>query len=96
MLRDRISIEDYQGDSAYGAVFAAARVVKAKVEGRLELVVDRQGNTVRAEAHAIVRPEAGPVPLESRVTWAGKTYRVLHDAALPGETRPSHRELVLG
>lgn len=96
LLRDRIQIEDHSGGTAYGPSYAASRTIKARVESTTRLTIDRGGNNVRAEAIAYIRPEAGPVPVESRVTWGGKTYRVLAAGAVPDERRPTHRELLLG
>ena len=96
MLRDRVLIEDYAGSGSYGDEYSAPRRVKAHVEATSRLVIDREGQTVRAEASVILRPEVAPVPVESRLTWGGKTYRVLTAGALPDEVRPTHRELMIG
>jgi hypothetical protein len=96
LLRDRITIQNYSGNTAYGASVGAPRVVKAKVEPTNRLIVGPGGNSLQARATALIRPEAGPVPVESKVTWGGKEYRVLAAGALPDEVNPTHRELVLG
>lgn len=96
LLRDRITIRNYTGSTAYGAGHGEARTVKAKVEPTNRLIVGPGGNSLQARATALIRPEAGPVPVESKVTWGGKEYRVLAAGALPDEFRPTHRELVLG
>lgn len=96
LLRDRITISNYSGSNAYGVNTGAPRTVKAKVEPTNRLIIDRAGNQARAEATAMIRPEDGPVPVESKVTWGGKEYRVLAAGALPDEVNPTHRELVLG
>lgn len=96
-LRDRITIERYLGAGAYGDTYGPEeKRVKAHVEPTNRLVIDPQGQTTRAEAVVILRPEAGPVPLESRLTWGDKTYRVLTAGALPDEVRPTHLELMIG
>lgn len=96
LLRDRITIEDFGGSTAYGPKYAAPRTVKARVESTTRLSIDRAGNNVRVEAIAFIRPEAGPVAVESRVVWGGKRYRVISAGAVPDERRPTHRELALG
>lgn len=97
LLRDRVTIEDYAGSSAYGDTFSAGRSgVKASVEPTNRLIVTRDGQQARAEALMVIRPEDGPVPVGSRVTWGGEAYIVLSAGAIPNEVRPSHRELWLG
>lgn len=96
LLRDRITVEPLAGSGAYGDTYDAPRTIKAHVEPTNRLVLDRDGQTARAEANVIIRPEDGPIPLESRLTWGGKTYRVLQAGAMPDEARPSHRELTIG
>ena len=96
LLRDRVTIEPYAGSGAYGDTYGTPRVVKAHVEPTNRLAIARDGQTVRAEAVVILRPEDGPVPVESRLVWGGVTFRVLTAGGLPDEVNPSHRELLIG
>lgn len=96
LLRDRITISNYLGSGARGDVWGTPRTVRAQVEPTNRLVIDTAGQQARAEANAYIRPEDGPVPVESKVVWGGKTFRVLAAGAIPDEVRPSHRELTLG
>jgi hypothetical protein len=96
LLRDRVEIEHFEGSGAYGDVLVAPVTVKAHVEPTNRLVIDTQGQTVRAEAVMILRPEDGPVPVGSVVNWGGKKFRVLQAGGLPDEVRPTHREVLIG
>lgn len=96
LLRERPTIEDWQGDTSVGQSYAAPRTVKAAMQATDRLVHDRDGKEAAASLIMIVRPEAGATPLESRITWRGKVYRVLTEAAVPDERRPVHREMMLG
>lgn len=95
LLRETLSIEDFTGNGARGPLHGAPRTTRASVQPTSKLMTDSRGVEVVVDAMAIVRPEAGPVPVESRVTWAGQVYRVVSSFAMPDTRRPSHWELGL-
>lgn len=95
LLRDTISVEDYDGSGAMGPTFAAAREVRASVQETEQLIADGQGRVVTTVVKAIIRPEAGPIAPESRVTYGGETYRVVGAYPVPDERRPTQWELTL-
>jgi len=95
MLKESITIEDANGAGAYGVQFAASRTVKANVQETERLLVDTRGRQVLATILVMIRPEKGPVPIESKVTWVGETYRVVRSFPIPDSVSPSHFELTL-
>lgn len=95
LLRETISVQDYAGPGAKGPAYAAARSLRASMQPTSRLVTDPTGRTVTVDLVALVRPEAGQIPVESRVTWAGGTYRVVQVVPMPDTRRPSHWELGL-
>ena len=95
ILREDIAVQDFLGSGAHGPVYADARDVRARVEPTSRLFTDDQGRVLTITLLASIRPEAGPVPPESRVAWAGRTYRVVTAAAMPDTRRPDHYELAL-
>lgn len=95
LLRDSISVLDYGGSGAHGPLYAAPRSVRASVQPTQHDFTDSRGVTVTVNTLAIIRPEDGPVPVESRVTAEGITYRVMQCYAMPDTRRPSHYELAL-
>ncbi len=94
-LRETISIQDFRGSGSHGPVYADARVVRASVQETSRLVTDTRGRAVTLELLAQVRPESGPVLIESRVAWQGRVYRVVTAYASPDTRRPTHWELGL-
>lgn len=94
-LRESISVADWAGSGAHGTTHGAPRTIRAAVQPTSRLVVDARGKEVVAELQVLIRPEAGPVRPESKVTWAGVVYRVLAAVPMPDTRRPSHHELFL-
>lgn len=94
-LRDRITVEDFGGAGSMGATYGAAREVPASFQSTTRVVADSEGNVVTTASIVIIRPEAGPVPPESRVTYLGVAYRVVQADPYPDARRPSHWELVV-
>lgn len=95
LLREQIVVEDYAGAGARGPVYAAARTVRASVQQTSRLMIDERGRQLTIDALVIVRPEDGPVRPESRIAWAGSTFRVERAYPMPDSRRPSHWELAL-
>lgn len=95
LLRETISVEDYSGAGALGPAYSPARSLRASVQATSRLITDGTGRTLSIDALVLIRPEKGPVPVESRVTWAGSTYRVVRSVAQPDTRRPTHWELAL-
>lgn len=96
LLRDRVTVEPYEGAGSRGPSYGTpVENVRASVQPSSRLIQTVDGRTVPAELLVIIRPEQD-FPVESRVTWRERQYRVLQAMPMPDEFRPTHRELVLG
>lgn len=95
LLRDTIAVEDYGGSGAMGPTFSASRNIRASVQGTGRLLTDGQGRVVSGVSRVVIRPESGPVPIESRVTFASVKYRVVEAYPVPDARRPTQWELML-
>lgn len=94
-LRETVSVEDFAGSGSHGPVYAAARSVRASMQPTSRLLIEDNGREVTVTVLGIIRPEAGPVPVQSRVTWAGVVYRVATSIPMPDTRRPDHWEIGL-
>ncbi|GIJ10733.1 hypothetical protein ACFFMR_18885 [Micromonospora andamanensis] len=96
-----VSVEAYQGSGAYGDVYAtAADVTPCVVEQSRRLVrVQTQDAAGREQVSSttVYAPPGITCPPGSRVTWAGRTSRVLarSDVSAHGLPLPEHVELAL-
>lgn len=95
LLRETITVEDYAGTGARGPVYVAGRPVRASMQQTSRLMSDARGNQITVDILATIRPENGPVPPESRVTWGSLVFRVAASHPYPDSRRPSHYELSL-
>jgi len=95
-LRETISIRDYRGDGALGPVYGDPREVKANVQPTNQLMEEGPQMQSWVLIMIVIRPEDGPVPLESEITHLGLTYRVTHAYPIPDSYRPDHYELRAG
>lgn len=95
LLRERITVEPFEGSGAYGPVYGAAFTLRARVEGRRRAVRTTGGTDVIASATATIRPDAREVPVESKVTHGDRDYEVLDVILGEGLTGPTYRELIL-
>lgn len=95
LLNRTITVEPYEGSSAYGPVYGEPVEMRARVEGRRRTVRRPDGVDVISQASATIRPGT-PVPAESRVTIDGQAYWVLDVVQGEGLTGPAYVELVLG
>lgn len=92
-LREVIAVEDYAGSGAYGPVFAAVRYMKANVQESNRLIIDARGREVTVNTLIIVRPEQGPIPVESKITWAEHVLRVIRAFPVPDTRSATHIEI---
>lgn len=96
LLRQRISVEPYEGDTAYGPKYGPpVDGVAARVEGRRRAVRRPGGVDVISSASATIRPGLNVRP-ESRVVHEGRTYEVLDVVVGQGLHSPAYLELLLG
>lgn len=95
-LKERVTVEDYNGSGSLGPTFATGRVVRASVQPTTKVVTDSRGVVTTVVSIIILRPEAGPVPAESRITDAlGRQFRVIQGDPFPDSRRPTHWELTV-
>lgn len=97
LLRHRITIEPYRGDSAYGPVYGPpAADVPALVAETVRTLRDRAGREVVSTAQIIASPDLD-CPAESRITLPdGRITRaisVAHHTA-PGLPGPQSTEVM--
>jgi len=95
LLRDTITIEDYAGAGAHGAIYGDPRDVRASFQTTQKFVSDSHGYTISVTVMAIIRPEDGPVSAESRITSHGTQYRVVQVYPMPRRFHPTQWELML-
>lgn len=96
-----ISVEAYQGSGAYGPIYAApADVTPCVVEQTRRLVRVQTQDAAGQEqvsSTTVYAPPGTVCPPGSRVTWNGRTSRVLarSDISAHGLPLPEHAELNL-
>ena len=92
-----ITVRDYQGSGARGAVYGEPRTIRAQVQptSRVWIERDNTGVSQDIDALAVIRPEDGPVTVESIVAYGDTKWRVFRSYAMPDERRPYHWELAL-
>jgi hypothetical protein len=90
LLTDAVSVLTYQGEGAYGPVFAAKSVsVACRAEAERQLVRNANGEEVVSELRLFVHPaDADPLVVGSLVTFRERQSTVLAVAPMtrPGET----------
>jgi len=94
-LRSTVSIENYSGDGSLGPSFAAARDVRVSFQWTDMYRMEWKNEMSTIRAWVLMRPEDGPVPIGSRVTYGTEKFRVVQSLIIPDEHSPSHYELVL-
>lgn len=92
-----IVVRDYQGSGARGAVYGEPRTIRSQVQptSRVWIERDNTGVTQDIDALAVIRPEDGPVTVESIIEYGTTKWRVIRSYAMPDERRPYHFELAL-
>lgn len=94
-LRSRVTIYDFRGNGSMGPSFASPRTVRASVQPINKLLITDVGEEQTADVMVMIRPEDGPVPVESKVLWNDTAYRVSQSFPMPDDFRPTHHELML-
>lgn len=88
-------IEDFLGNGSLGPVLGFPRSVRASVQATHKVLITDVGEETTANVLVIVRPEDGPVKVESKVRWNETDYRVVQAFPMPDDFRPTHWELML-
>lgn len=96
LLRHTVTVERYEGSSAYGETYAAPVPLDCFREHKRRLVRDAAGNEVVSETTLYAMPDTDPIPAGSRVTVDGTATTViaadLKDGG--GLPTPDHLEVV--
>lgn len=97
LLRHTVTVEPYEGDTAYGPAYGPPTLVRCFVEEGVRLVRDLEGHEVVSSARLFARLDA-VCPAQSRVTLpTGRTSTAItalrRDAA--GLPTPDHLEVHL-
>ena len=95
LLRDTITVEEHAGHGAHHPLYGGPVQIRASFQTTSKLVTNQRGETVAVDALVIIRPEDGPIQIESRVTDHGTQYRVVECYPYPNRRRPSQYELQL-
>lgn len=95
LLRETIVVEGYTGPGQRGPKYGTPDAIRALVQPTTKLGTDSSGRVVTIDALLIIRPEDGPLEIQSRVTWAGQTFRVVSLFAMPDTRRPSFWQIEL-
>lgn len=97
MQRHEVTVEAYQGDGAYGPVYAAPATVRCFVDDKRRLVRTAEGDEAVSETTLYVGDLTADIPPESRVTVNGRTTTVLTVSRLDGAglPTPDHLEVAL-
>jgi len=96
-MTDRIALEPYEGAGGNGPIYGAeVEDLPCRFEGRRRIVNTADGSEVVSSATVFLRPDAPASPLNSRVTYGDRVYRVLEELPqnVPGQAH--HREVILG
>lgn len=102
LLNQRITIEPYLGETAYGPKWGDPLTVRARVEGERRTIRRSDGTDVTSSARATVLPEivdrlpAGAELPQSKVTYETRTYDVLDVLDGMGLSSAAYRDLILG
>jgi len=95
LLRSRITIEPFEGESAYGPVYGTAVAgIPARFDGQRRTVRKADGTDLVASGTLIVRPDV-TIAAQSRVTIDSTVYEVVEVLPAEGLARPSHLEVLV-
>lgn len=98
LLRHQVTIEPYDGSSAYGPLYGAPVTVRCFLDEQTRLVRAADGHDVTSNATLYCRLDAVTAPPESRVTLPDGTQRTVVAALRRdggGLPTPDHLELQL-
>jgi hypothetical protein len=96
LLRHRVTVEPYDGDSAYGPTYRPAVEVRALVAEQTKLTRNREGVEVTSTTQVIAAPGLD-CPAESRITLpSGRVTKAISVAnhTAPGLPVPQSTEVM--
>ena len=83
LTREDISIEPYQGNTAYDESYGSPVNEKARVEGRRRRVKRADGVEIVSSATAYVRSDTSAT-MQARITWQTRQYEVVDMLPITG------------
>ncbi|MFD3929688.1 hypothetical protein [Streptomyces sp. NPDC058614] len=98
LLRHEVTVEAYEGDSAYGEVYGAPAIVRCFLEQKTRVVRDRKGRQVTSSSTFYCRLDEATAPPESQVTLPDGTKTTVIEAVPHGGgglPTPDHLEVQL-
>lgn len=93
LLHQTATVERYEGDGAYGPVYADPATIACRVEQGTQLVRDAQGDEVVSSVRLYTTMDVDPIPAESRVTVDGTATTVLTTETAFGLSSAHHRKI---
>lgn len=94
VLKDRVTISRFLGNTGYGPKHDTQTNVRCSFEEKRKQATDRDGNKILCEAVALFRPEVS-IDLQDKVTHAGRDYTVEQVKKQPNAARPHHLEVLM-
>ncbi|MFF4369629.1 hypothetical protein [Streptomyces sp. NPDC001594] len=97
LLVHTVTIQVYEGDTAYGPQYAAPVAARALVEETVRTVRGERGEEVVASTTLYLMPTQACPPESLVTTPSGRTASVITSAlhSAPGLGTPDHREVTL-
>ena len=93
---DTVTIEDYEGDSAYGPQYGDPYDVEGTIERTRKRVQNEDGDEVISEVQFYTSEDIDP-PMQSKLTFDGDEYEVINASPKRNKMNGqlSHVEVVL-
>jgi hypothetical protein len=95
LLRELITIEEYAGAGAQGPLYGAPTTLRANFQQTGSLATSNDGLAHAVVASVMIRPEDGPIAIQSRVTARGMKLRVVECYPMPSDFHPAYYSLQL-
>ena len=95
LLDQTVQVESYLGDTAVGPTWGDPVSQRARMQPRRRMVRDREGRETVSDATVYLPPETVIGP-DDRLTWGGRTYRVMEARPHQMHGRTQYIEAVLG
>lgn len=94
IMQETVTVQPYEGDSAFGPVYGDSFTVKAYGEQGRRETVDQEGREVTADAWLALPPDTA-IKAQDRVDWLDRSYAVVNVAKYRPFGKPSHIEAEL-
>ena len=92
MLTDKVDVQEYLGNSAYGEKFDTAKTMKVRIEDRQKVVKNEHGIQIVSETTIISNQH---IPIESKISFNQRGTKVVKCIPMSGFGGVSHYEVVV-